>query len=177
VVALAARRKELKLSADMLMLNYRNFLVQGSEEVPCGDLTSDSKKILGTFNEAREELKLGESIPELKGEELQRKTSRGDSAQVQVMPNPREFDRAFEKIYALRAKDSSQESSAEKSVDTEGWEPGFAGYDPSRADCSKCAYIAKTELLTGMLDLCPDDGYKRKVLKRLVSLLGSSPLR
>jgi hypothetical protein len=173
VVALAARRKELKLSADMLMISYRDFLVRSSEEVPCGDLTSDWKTILASFNGAREELK-----------ELQRKNSQGERAQVQAMPNLKEFYRVFEKIYALRAKDSPQESPEEKAVDTEGWESDFAealkkldGYDPSRSDCMECAYIEKTELLMGMLDFCPDDGYKRKVLKRLVSLLGSSPLQ
>jgi hypothetical protein len=184
VVALAARRKELKLSADMLMISYREFLMRSSEEVPCGDLTTNWKAILATFNEAREDLKLGERIPGLKSEELQRKNSRGERAQVQMMPYLKEFNRVFEKIYALRAKDSSQESPEEKAVDTEGWESDFAealreldGYDPSRSDCTECAHIEKTELLMGMLDLCPDDVYKRKVLKRLVSLLGSSPLQ
>jgi hypothetical protein len=184
ILDLASRRKVQGLSADVLLGSYRDFLVRSSQEIPCGDITADWKAIMAAFNQAREVLNLSERVPALTADDLGHESSQGEQAQMTPMPDTGEFYRLFGKTYALRAKASGNAPAAEMAVDTNQWESESAellnkldGYDPAKADCAECAYIAKSEVMMGMFDFCPDEAYKRKILSRMVHSLATSPLQ
>ena len=184
ILELATRRKRGALPIDVLFLSYRDFLVRSAEETRCGDQSANWEVIVAAFNHGRESLSLAERVPALTANDVQRKGAQGDRAQMRMIPDVKEFDLLFGKIYALREKSGARATPEQQAVDTEAWESDAAQllrsldeYDPSKKGCVECAEIAKVRMLLGFFDFCPDDALKGKILSRLVKSLATTPLQ
>jgi len=184
ILELARKRKEKNLAVDVLFLSYRDFLARSAREVRCGDQSADWGAIVAAFNHWRELLHAAERVPALTADDVQRKGSQGERAEMRMIPDVKEFDALFGKIYALQEKAGPRATPEQLAVDTEAWESDAAQllnnldeYDPSKKECMECADIAKMRMLLVFFDFCPDDALKGKILSRLVRTVATSPLQ
>lgn len=180
---LAARLTQSRISTAPLIEQYRGFLMRSAADTPCGDVTSDWTAIVRRFNLLLKRLDLANGQSGLTVGELRVPATRGQRAQLRVLPSLGRLDELQLKIYRLHKLELRPDGMAAP-PDRLAWDALMSeffsridSYDLSEAACQNCAYFEKTKILLTVLDMAGGNDHKEKVAQRVVDLLTTSPLQ
>jgi hypothetical protein len=179
---LVAREMRDGVSPTPTVLAYRSFLSDSAKQTPCADFTADWQELVDDFNVLRTESGVVDAVSALVLADMDRATSSGETAVLQVPPDESRFLNTGRKLTDLYQ--ATHGASDWKGEDTTGWEAELSellnqidAFDPSKEQCVDCAYWQKLIWLAGTFQQTPEGPYKEKVLEDLVRNLATSPLQ